>query len=531
MKAEVIEAPAIKKREKHKHNERLFWSLPSVSAPWHSCGHIMPHNPAHLSHTEDLDYDGVPMFSAHVEKKLKINCKRAECWYCNYERDGNGNIVSDKNGNPKPDGWLKERAVAVADKVNAFQEYVQNLMRYGKFEDIFNFFQTPHDSGRISKAGNPIFFTLTGKDLSDHARMNLIETIKHQFRKSPKYRRFPIYHYFISFPIGTAFESEEEFRSLSKLAIKTGIEAGIFGGYMVFHPFRIPGEFNDKNDVETGPHFHVIGFGHLMGDVVKDLSESSGVNVGNMHSHYSGFDVKVDSLGNQHKSGGHVAPVRSVYDTAVYVLSHAGVSWRRAEVLDDYRRVEYALRSHGADDSDLKSFILPLPESNLKSEFHLADYIREMNSLDYFKCIRSSPLIEIAKRDFIIRDSNISKRQHIHPIEAIRWIGILSNSKNWIWGYQKKKPEKYCSLCNDTIKQSEMFFCDVYVNTGSGPPGPPFDSSEWLISTRLKIEDDYLGYYFDEVQNKNGEGMGMFRVPVKNIRRVDVSVKMYKFKY
>jgi len=103
------------------------------------------------------------------------------------------------------------------------------------------------------------------------------------------------------------------FSDLRKKAIQMAKACGVFGGSVIFHPFRKYNEDDFEEDVEEGfsfktapacwylsPHFHIIGYGWVAR--VKENYEVSGWIVRN--------------LGVR----------KSVRATALYQLSHCGVS-------------------------------------------------------------------------------------------------------------------------------------------------------------------------------------------------------------
>jgi len=76
-------------------------------------------------------------------------------------------------------------------------------------------------------------------------------------------------------------------------------EAGVHSGLIIYHPFKL-----DKKKMKwvCMPHFHVIGFGWVLGDYVKKISKENGWVIKNK-------GVR-----------------KSLHSTIYYLLSHAGVA-------------------------------------------------------------------------------------------------------------------------------------------------------------------------------------------------------------
>lgn len=123
------------------------------------------------------------------------------------------------------------------------------------------------------------------KDLDKRSRF-----VDHAFRSSKR----RVIHVIFSVPKSSYASEISVLRGqLYKLAKKSGL----FGGCVIFHPFR--NKTKGKNEWFFSPHFHVLGFGWIRN--TKDIYEKSGWIIKN-------------------------AGVRkSVHNTLMYQLSHAGV--------------------------------------------------------------------------------------------------------------------------------------------------------------------------------------------------------------
>ena len=81
----------------------------------------------------------------------------------------------------------------------------------------------------------------------------------------------------------------------------------------------------------------------------------------------------------------------------------------------------------------------------------------------------------------------------------MRNFGILSNSKNFIWGFKKEKPQFYCTECKDRIPLTEMFPCNVLSESLIGvlwPPSEPVlrgDLGQYLIDS-LEYDEKKKAY-------------------------------------
>ena len=89
---------------------------------------------------------------------------------------------------------------------------------------------------------------------------------------------------------------------------------GISGGLAMYHNDRIPSKFNDRDDMETGPHMHCLGDASIDPEKVLCVYEQTG--------------ILVKGMGRPDDLPGHLA----------YVLSHLGVprevipGWIQTEV-------------------------------------------------------------------------------------------------------------------------------------------------------------------------------------------------------
>jgi len=126
---------------------------------------------------------------------------------------------------------------------------------------------------------------------------NYVQVFKKlQFARSPQLQRKylnPI-HVIVSPSWNDKFTSFEKLKEKARKLIN---QAGIEGGLMIYHPF---GWDKMKNQWIVRPHFHILGFGWIVG--TKKISDSQG------------WVIKNKGLRN------------SLHSTIYYQLSHSGVS-------------------------------------------------------------------------------------------------------------------------------------------------------------------------------------------------------------
>ena len=333
---------------------------------------------------------------------------------------------------------------------------------------------------------------------------------------------------------------------------------------MIFHPFRIPGEFNDRNEMSTGPHFHIIGFGSL---VNGDAKQSWHLDMPTTDELYKEEGVVVKIM-HYDRDNGHVGVVKSVFDTAEYVLSHQGIAWNKERVVGDLNGYNAWVLQH--NEKNMLSFILPSPQSNNNYHDLLLDLgITEENkknysplkdpvdffdtididkvtgdSLSWQKFLRSPlgnlvlhyiQMLKLSGEFPSTSKSNFTKKPRLHPIETIHWFGIMGNSKKHIVGIKREKKVFYCIPCDNEIPQSLMSYVRIRKPSDSvlGPKGPPDDPlsvdlglksppEQWIPSTDI-------GEYFEEYMIKGKKHSGIFLVPDEYVEPVSNSVKRYLF--
>lgn len=130
-----------------------------------------------------------------------------------------------------------------------------------------------HDWGKL-RAGEIIQRLNAGRDhLKDDWR-TVWDPISGRFRRMPGHK---ILQRFIvsppqDVPLGTAGDLDRLFKQSYEI-MKI---AGISGAEHVFHHARIPSRFNDRTDVEEGPHFHGVGYGFIDPELVLCVQEQTG---------------------------------------------------------------------------------------------------------------------------------------------------------------------------------------------------------------------------------------------------------------
>jgi hypothetical protein len=99
----------------------------------------------------------------------------------------------------------------------------------------------------------------------------------------------------------TAMRGRRSFVKMRRRAQKLLRRVGVVGGCLIFHHKRVASRWNDRPFCADGPHFHAIGAGWIEG--TAELAKKIGWVVVN--------------LGVR----------KSVYATALYILSHAGLGY------------------------------------------------------------------------------------------------------------------------------------------------------------------------------------------------------------
>ena len=479
-KKETIRTPLVKS---------IYHLLPFSELKTKQCGQFLPYHFGHISRVPDLyDENGKPAYgeydhmeySGHVpQRSMTVNCNSILCEWCNYQHDTNGNIIYDENGYPVPAGAWQRLISSHSDKLRKFQELTgrlsngdnarQNLLKlfYGKR-------QTHH-------AKSNVFYILVDRKMGPKQRANLNKVI---FSISRNKVPLNIYHHVLSPPSSwSGWETEEGTKGNIDHAIDLLREVGCFGGYLYFHPYRIPGQYNDRIKCADGPHYHYLGFSHIMQDVEKEIYDREGVIIKALHF-----------------NNGHVDPVKSVEKTIAYITSHVAVQRTREPIVRDLELLEkyhFVVLSEPTVNGEPKSFSLPDGESNLETNtFHFPSKPLIVspdvftNSLSYFTFLKTDGgrLFQLMRRHIkSILDQNdlimysITIRSNYGKKDrkiVMRSFGILSNSKNFIWGFKREKPQFYCSLCKMRIPLTEMFPCNVLSESLIGVKGPPPEPSK-----------------------------------------------------
>ncbi|GAI05300.1 unnamed protein product, partial [marine sediment metagenome] len=107
-----------------------------------------------------------------------------------------------------------------------------------------------------------------------------------------------VVHLTVSIPISDYHLVSEAYSKLRPKVYKTLKKVGFFGGSCIFHPYRVN---KGTKKWYFSPHFHILGYGWIRGKKVASVYKSTGYIVVN-------HGVR-----------------KSVFATALYQLSHAGV--------------------------------------------------------------------------------------------------------------------------------------------------------------------------------------------------------------
>lgn len=487
-------SPSAKKTIKTPSSKSVYHLLPFSELKTKQCGQYLPYHIAHISNVPDLyDENGKTAYgefdhmeySGHTRRAMTVNCNSILCEWCNYHHDSDGNVIYDESGYPVPAGAWQRLIASHSDKLRKFQELTgrlsngeharQNLLRlfYGKK-------QTHH-------AKSNVFYTLVDRKMGIKQRVNLNKVI---FSISRDKVPLNIYHHVLSPPsTWSGWETEKGIKNNIDHALDILREIGCFGGYIYYHAYRIPGQFNNRIKCSDGPHFHFVGFSKIMPEVQEEvLTRESPNNKDKM------------IFKSLHYHDHHVDPVESIEKTIAYITSHVAVQRTREPIIRDLELLEkyhFVELTEPTVQGKSKSFILPDEESNFQTDsfkFPTKPLIVSpevfSNSLSYFTFLKTDGgrLFLLMRRHIksildendrikysITIKSNYGKKDRKI---VMRSFGILSNSKNFIWGFKREKPEFYCSTCKMRIPLSKMFPCNILSESLIGMKGPPPEPSK-----------------------------------------------------
>ena len=467
----------VKKPKKPHQNRTTYNILPFHEPRKRDCGTFLDFNYAHVSIVPDIvNSEGETVHSAHVigpadggnlPESMRINCNSITCEFCNSEHDIHGNPILGEDGHPKPAGTFKKTVLAHADKLTQMQKSIGNIMsgEYPQnFRDALKFFYSKHKTNHPS---GKVFYTLIDKQMGPKQRENLQATLRYAAKR---HISLSIYHVVLSPPkTWTDWETEDGMSKNTKRAIGLLREVGCFGGYIYHHPFRIPGEFNERDEVADGPHWHFVGFSHIMPEVESTIYEREKVIIKNLH-----------------RNKGHVEPVRSVYQTIAYILSHTGVQVYRDPILQDFNLMEKYHLVNSPEVPSGKRFILPSGESNFQIPLPLhIDPEVFKDSLSYHEFLKTDTgyAFQLLRRQLLSYLQGKDKSDYLSSIRSniskkgkkilMRNFGVLSNSKNFIWGFKREKPKYYCRLCKTHVPLKDMLPVHVFSDSLYGIKGPP----------------------------------------------------------
>lgn len=554
---EVTTPSPSKKKTKTPSSKSVYHLLPFCEPKTKDCGTFVKYNFGHLSRVPDRKNEfGDLVHSVHtigpkslVRKKvngkfvngrlvhgkwvpdsevppsMQINCGSILCEYCNFRHDLNGNIVYDDQGHPVPNGAWKKTIDSHTDKLKKFKELTGQI---AKSENaIRNFNRLFYVKKRTNHIQHEIFYSLTDKKMGIKQKRNLNYVIRYA---SHHHKAFPVYHHMLSPPsTWGGWETEEGTKGNIDHAIDLLREVGCFGGYVYFHPYRIPGQYNDRIKCANGPHYHFIGFSRIMQDVEKEIYDREGVVIKALHYH-----------------DGHVDPVYNIERTIAYITSHTAVQRTREPVtrdlqlLEKYHRIEV---TEANVNGKPVPFILPNRESNFES-FNFPDHKLTISpevfrdSLSYFTFLKTDggKLFLLMRRHLksILDENDRIKYQYTITSNirkkdrklVMRNFGILSNSKNFIWKYKKPKKEYYCELCGDRIPLANMFPCRVLTESLIGVKGPPIEPSKDADIIEDMAYTEALQAYNDRLNNVDS-----IQEKIQSIKERNITHNLEKIDY
>ena len=487
----IVKKPAKPKAKEPHVNKDVYTILPFSEPKTKTCGTYVPYHFGHISRFPDRANElGELEHSVHVigpakggrvPESLVINCNSITCEYCNYHHDLNGNVILDKKGHPVPNGAWKRTIKSHSDKLRKFQNMTGEIAKRDSAKQ--DFFRLFYGKKKTNHAKHDVFYTLIDRKMGVRQRRNLNWLVNHI---SERHIPLNIYHHVLSPPsTWDSFETEEGTKKNIDRAIDILREIGCIGGYIYFHPYRIPEKYNYRIKCANGPHFHFVGFSHIMTDVQAEVCERE-----------KGKNDKDKMIFKElHYKNGHVEPVGSIEETIKYVTSHVGVQRSKEPVVRDLLLLEkykYVEASNTYVNGKEVPFILPDRESNFDLDhfkFPKEPLIVSpdvfSNSLSFYTFLKTEGgrLFQLMRRHIkLILDQHdsisysISIKSNIRKKDrkiVMRNFGILSNSKNFIWGYKREKPQYYCESCGDRVPLVNMFPCRVLSESLIGVKGPP----------------------------------------------------------
>ena len=395
-------------------NREIFTILPFTEPKTITCGQYLPYNYAHISKFKDTKNElGQMEYSAHVigpgmggelPQSMVVNCNNIMCDFCNFKHDSNGQIILDSEGNPEPAGAYKRTIESHLTKLIFFQDTVGKIMNLNypqNYREALKFFYSKHKTNHKKRS---VYYTLIDKKMDVKQRKNLQNTLLYAGK-----RQIPlnIYHHVLSPPnTWSGWDTEDGMNKNTQKAIDILREIGCFGGYIYFHPFRIPEKYNDRVECAAGPHWHFVGFSHIMADVQSEVNKREGIVFKALHH-----------------SNGHVEPVKSIFQTLSYILSHVGVQVYREPIFRDLVLMEkYHVINDpiGETNHKLVSFILPLRESNFPYEPLQIDPSVFSDSLNYHLFLKTEigQHFQLIRRKLIIFLDDEDKSLYLHTIKS-----------------------------------------------------------------------------------------------------------------
>lgn len=449
------------KKKDVKQAKEIYLIPPFCEPPKKDCGTFLNKFFGHTSLKPDTnDTIGQLVHSVHVHKPNPLNCNSILCSHCNFEHDFKGNLILDSSGSPKPYGAYLKTIRSHSHKLLKFQEYTKKIIDKDfprNLEELRTFFFSQHQTNH---AKSNVFYTLVDKNLGEKQRKNLLNTL---FYASKTHRPLNIYHIVVA-PKNVTLETDLDVKNNNQRVIEILRQIGCFGGYIYLHPYRVPSKFNDRDECTEGAHWHFVGFSHVMADVQREISNRENVIIKNIHYH-----------------NGIVDPVKNVPKTLEYILSHIGVMIFKERIDIDLKFGEkyrvFDISNFIEDfilppnrETNFSSDPLPISSDNFTSSINLQKFLSSEKGKE-FTLLRRSMQSKISEiKDRIEYSKSVKKMSKKGRTMVMRSFGILGNSKNFIWGYEKEIKKFYCNLCNENIPLTWVYVVSVFTGHDRPPP-------------------------------------------------------------
>ena len=364
-----------------------------------------------LSHEDDSHPNDT------VLRRKTIRCHYPQCpkdniLWTDYKK---GIPYLEKNGDLIPSGWWKTSIEHIDETFYELKDEINDeldLLRDG--DGVKHGYKDRKTNDGIDGIIRDYF----PKSLPDKSKRKLHNVLWHMLISLEGMR---VYHLMLSPPQDNDYVSQKEYKKLKAKANRLLVKSGAWGAMVTMHHARVKDRFNDpispsfkgfeRRDDGEGFHFHAIAIGFFDYEEWKD----------------SGWVIKNLSYD---QATGKVIPVRSVRQTAAYLLEHCSIVSKKVG-------------------SSLSCQTTVLTTSNPNHSNNSISYISDRVFSENATAQKPNEI-----KDFPISivsgNNEITKKTHIRKLRnynAYWFIGALKGIK------LPKKPTK-CALTDHEIKKN-----------------------------------------------------------------------------